>query len=65
MATQYLGAALGASRAAEITLDTSTTSLPIELAVVDTTIDLTTTAGKMQVINALEGFREKLLESAF
>lgn len=59
MATQYFGAALSAQGANDVTQDTSTTSLAVELAV----NDAATGVNKQRVLEAIEAIKNKVIQT--
>lgn len=57
MTTKYYGVALGGGMPSDVTEGSSTTSLPIELAVVTTTTNLT----KEDVLKAVEAISNRIV----
>jgi hypothetical protein len=64
MAVRYYGVGVGGQDAADVTVDTSTTSSDIELAVDDTNLAAASVSKRDKIIQALEAIRLKVIEDA-
>lgn len=65
MATTYFGVNVGGQGSVDVTVDTSTTSSDIELAVVDTNLAAGSINAKDKIATALEAIKSKLEEYAY
>ena len=65
MAVRYYGVSVGGQGAADVTIDSSTTSSDIELAVDDTNVARAAASSKQAILEALEAIREAVLQDAY
>lgn len=65
MASRFYGVGVGGQAAADVTIDTSTTSSAVELVVVDTNIAAAGSDSKQVILEAIEAIRLAVLQDNY